>query len=184
MPAPDETPRAAPEDDDLAVELHPHRGIGWGLYGTATAVVFLLVVLGAGTNLLGGRPVMGAVIAVVGLGVTGFLGLATHALVVPVLTADATGVRGRLPSGRRVDAAWADVTVDAAGEPGAFRLGVADETLTLTARSWVGFGPFLFLVAATPVAVGRLTPAAVAEVTRLIHAGITTRGPVDRSTRP
>jgi hypothetical protein len=54
-----------------AVQLHLHRGIGWGLYGTATTVVLVIVLAGAASNLSSGRLVMGAVIAVVGLPVAG-----------------------------------------------------------------------------------------------------------------
>lgn len=166
-----------------AVRLHPHRGIGWGLYGTVTVVVLTLVLLGVGTNLRDGRYGMAAVIAVAGLAVTAFLGTLTHALVVPGLVADGAGLRGRLPRGHRVDAAWADVTVDVDGDggPGVLRLDVGGERLTVGARSWVGFGDFVWLVASTPAAADRLTPAAVLEVTRLLRAGVAATGP-DRST--
>ena len=39
----------------------------------------------------------------------------------------------------------------------------------LSVRSWVGFGRFLHLVAATPEATARLTPAAQREVKRLLR---------------
>ena len=81
---------AGASTDPAVVHLHLHRGIGWGLYGTATAVVFVFVLLGVVANLQSGRLVMAAVLAVVGLAMTGFLALMTHSMVVPTLTVSAT----------------------------------------------------------------------------------------------
>jgi hypothetical protein len=61
----------AGDADPAAVRLHPHRGIGWGVYGVATVAVFMLVLAGAAAYLSSGRIVMGVVVAVVGLALTG-----------------------------------------------------------------------------------------------------------------
>jgi hypothetical protein len=142
-----------------------------GVYGIATIVVFVLVLLGAAAYLSSGRIGMAVVVAVVGLAVTGFLAVVTHALVVPALTATAAGVSGRMPRGNTVDAGWDEVTIDVDEDvpPGVVRLDVGEESVSLNARSWVGFGRFLHLVTATPEAAARLTPAAQREVNRLLH---------------
>ena len=161
----------AGEADPAAVRLHLHRGIGWGVYGVATVVVFALVVVGAVEYLSSGRIVMAAVVAVVGLAVTGFLAVVTHALVVPDLIVTAAGISGRMPRGNTVDAGWDEVTIDVDEDvpPGTVRLDVGEESVSLSARSWVGFGRFLHLVAATREAAARLTPTAQREVNRLLR---------------
>ena len=171
----DEMTRDAPGGDTgpAPVRLHLHRGIGWGVYGTATVAVLVLVVLGAVSYLTSGRFVMAAVVTVFGLGAAGFLALVTHSIVVPDLTATAAGVSGRMPRGNRVDAAWDAITVDVddTRPPGTFTLGVGDESVAVSGRSWVGFEPFLLLVGSTPTALARLTPAALQEVIRLLETG-------------
>jgi hypothetical protein len=163
-------PRAG-EADPAAVQLHLHRGIGWGVYGVATVVVCVLVLVGAVAYLRSGRILMAVVVAVVGLAVTGFLALVTHALIVPALTATAGGVSGRMPRGNTVDAGWDEVTIDVDEDvpAGTLRLDVGDESVSLSAKSWVGFGRFLDLVVGTPDAAARLTPAARREVRRLLR---------------
>jgi hypothetical protein len=54
-----------------------------GVYGTATAVVFVLVLVAAWANLQSGRILMAVVMAAVGLAVAGFLAVVTHAMVGP-----------------------------------------------------------------------------------------------------
>jgi hypothetical protein len=163
-------PRAG-DADPAAVRLHLHRGIGWGVYGVVTVVVFLLVLVGTVANLTSGRIVTAVVVAVVGLAVTGFLAVVTHALVVPALTAAAAGVSGRMPRGNTVDVGWDEVTIDVDDDvpPGTLRLDVGEESVALSARSWVGFGRFVSLVVNTPDAAARLTPAAQREVNRLLR---------------
>lgn len=156
--------------ESAPVRLHLNRGIGWGLYGTLTAVVFVLVLAGTVTNLSAGRIWSAAVIAVVGLALTAFLAVLTHAMVVPLLTATAAGVSGRTPRNGRVDVGWDEVAIDVDDEaqPGAIRLVIGDESVSINAGSWVGFREFVVLVASTPSAVARLTPAARREVIRLL----------------
>lgn len=152
-----------------AVRLHLHRGIGWGVYGSVTAFVFVSVLVGTVAYLLGGRYAMAAVTAVVGLALTGFLAVVTHALVTPALTADAAGIRGRLPRGTRVTATWDEVTVDVDDDrPGRIRLQIGPESVAVDARSWIGVREFVVLVAGTPRALDRLTPAALREWMRLL----------------
>lgn len=43
--------------------------------------------------------------------------------------------------------------------------------MSVSARSWVGFGEFVLLLAETPGAVDRLTPTARREVMRLLGTG-------------
>lgn len=161
----------AGDADPAAVQLHPHRGIGWGIYGAATVLVFVLVMTGTVANLLDGRILQAVAVAVAGLAVTGFLAVATHALVVPALTATAAGVSGRMPRGHTVDVGWDEVTIDVDEDvpPGTVRLDVGAESVSVSARSWVGFGRFVRLVAGTPEAAARLTPAAQREVNRLLR---------------
>lgn len=153
-----------------AVHLHLHRGVGWGFYGVGTVVVFVLVVLGIWFNLVHGRYLSALAIAVVGLATAAFLGVATHAMVTPALTVTPAGVRGRMPRGATVDAGWPAVTVDVEDEPrpGELRLNVGDESVTMSARQWIGFPEFVVLLAAVPAAAARLTPAARDEVIRLL----------------
>ena len=67
----EDTRHGAIEPD--AVQLNLHRGIGWGLYGTATAVVLALVLAGVAANLSSGDLLIAGVIGVVGLALTAFL---------------------------------------------------------------------------------------------------------------
>lgn len=161
-----------------AVRLHLHRGIGWGIYGTATVFVLVLVVIGATSYLLSGRFVMAAVTAVVGLGLAGFLAVVTHAMVVPALNVGATGISGRMPRGNAVDVGWDKVSIDIDEEnPDVIRLDVAGESVAITARSWAGVRDFVILVAGTPQAAERLTPAALQHWLRLL--GVTDVEPAD-----
>ena len=154
-----------------AVQLHLHRGIGWGVYGTATTVVLVLVLAGAASNLSSGRLVMGAVIAVVGLTLSAFLALLTYSIVVPSLTVNAARVSGRLSWRGRIDVDWNEITIDVDDEapPGTLRLKIGEESVSVSGLSWVGFREFIVLVASTPRAAARLTPAARTEVRRLLH---------------
>jgi hypothetical protein len=154
-----------------AVRLHLHRGIGWGLYGTATTVLLVIVLAGAASNLSSGRLVTGAVIAVVGLSLTAFLGLLTYSIVVPSLTMNAARVSGRLSWRGRIDVDWNEITIDVDDEapPGTFRLKIGEESVSVSGRSWVGFKEFIVLVASTPRAAAQLTPAARREVRRLLQ---------------
>ena len=154
-----------------AVQLHLHRGIGWGIYGTATTVVLVLVLAGAVSNLSSGRLVTGAVIAIVGLPLSAFLALLTYSIVVPSLTVNAARVSGRLSWRGRIDVDWNEITIDLDDEapPGTLRLSLGEESVSVSGRSWVGFREFIILVASTPQAAVRLTPAARTEVRRLLH---------------
>lgn len=155
--------------DSAPVQLHLHRGIGFGIYGTATVAVFVLVVLGTVDDAADGRYLMAAVIALAGLALTAFLAVVTHAMVWPALTVDTAGVRGRMPRGRRVDAAWDAVGLDVDDTaPGRIRLDVGGESVEVTSRSWVGFRDFVVLLGTTPQAAARLSPAARREVFRLL----------------
>ena len=169
----------SPPPDDAApvVHLHLHRGVGWGVYGTATAVVAVLVVLGTWFNLVNGRYLSALAIAVVGLGTAGFLGVVTHAMVTPALTVTPAGVRGRMSRGAAVDVGWAGLTVDVEDDarPGELRLNVGDESATVSARQWTGFAELVVLLAATPAAAARLTPPARREAIRLL--GLVGYGP-------
>ena len=168
---------ARPVTTPPEVRLHLHRGIGWGLYGAATVLVFVLVLIGTTSYALGGRFVMAGVTAVVGLAVTGFLAVVTHAMVTPALTVTAAGVRGRMPRGNAVDAGWDQVTIDVDGERvGAIRLDVADESVSLNPRAWSGVRDFVILVAQTRPAADRLTPAALQEWLRLLGVSEVDRG--------
>ncbi|MEP6648987.1 MAG: hypothetical protein ABJA74_03625 [Lapillicoccus sp.] len=111
--------------------------------------------------------------AVVVLVITAFLGIVTHALVWPALTVSASGVSGQMALGRPVDIAWEDVTIDVDDDaaPGTLRLDVGAESVSVSSRSWVGFGDFVWLVCVTPAAAVRLTPAARREVVRLLEIG-------------
>jgi hypothetical protein len=154
-----------------AVQLHLHWGIGWGIYGTATTVVLVLVLAGAVSNLSSGRLVTGAVIAIVGLPLSAFLALLTYSIVVPSLTVNAARVSGRLSWRGRIDVDWNEITIDLDDEapPGTLRLSLGEESVSVSGRSWVGFREFIILVASTPQAAVRLTPAARTEVRRLLH---------------
>ena len=158
------------------VRLHLHRGIGWGLYGTAAVFVFVLVLIGTTAYVSSGRFVMAAVTALVGLALTAFLVVVTLAVVVPALTVSAAGISGRMPRGRRVAAGWDEITVDVDDDrPDQVRLDVGGESVSVGARSWVGFTDFVVLVAGTPHALDRLTPAAVQKWMRML--GVTDEEP-------
>jgi hypothetical protein len=168
----DRTERTA-SAEPAAVRLHLHRGIGWGLYGTVTVVVFVFVLFGTVANLREGGYVTAAVVAVLGLGLTAFLAMVTRTMVLPALTVSAAGVSGRTPQGRTVDVGWDEVTIDVDDEAlaGTMRLDIDDETVTVNSRSWIGFRDFVILVASTSPAAARLTPAARDEVLRLLKIG-------------
>ena len=144
-------------DEPEAVQLHLHRGIGWGLYGTATTVVLVIVLAGVGSNLSSGRLLMAGVIAVVGLPLTAFLALLTYSIVVPSLTVSAARVSGRLSWRGRVDADRHEITIDVVDEapPGTLRLEIGEESVSVSGLSWVGFREFIVLVASTPQAAAR-----------------------------
>ena len=165
-----ETETRAGGAEPAAVRLHLHRGIGWGLYGVATVFVLVLVVIGTASYLLSGRFLMAAVTAVVGLAMAAFLGVVTHAMVAPGLTVTTAGVRGRMPRGTRVDAGWDQVTIDVDEErPGVIGVSIGDESVSLDPRAWSGVRDFVILVAQTPHAADRLTPAALQEWLRLLR---------------
>ena len=162
------------------MQLHLHRGIGWGVYGAATVLVFVLVLIGATSYAFSGRFVMAGVTAVVGLALTAFLAVITHAMVTSALTVTAAGVRGRMPRGTRVDAGWDEVVVDVdADRPDAIRLDVGGESVSINGRSWSGVRDFVILVASTPHAADRLTPAALQVWLRLL--GVTHEEPAAES---
>jgi hypothetical protein len=159
------------QPEPAAVRLHLHRGVGWGLYGTATVVMLVLVLIGTVANVQSGRIWVAAVVAAVGLAVTAFLALVTQAMVVPELTVSAAGVSGRVSRGSTVDAEWDEVTIDVGSpaQPGTIRLLIGAESVSVSAQSWVGFGELIVLVGSTPDATARLTPAARREVLRLLQ---------------
>ncbi len=165
----DDTRRGAIEPN--AVQLHLHRGVGWGLYGTATAVVLALVLAGVAANLSSGELVIACVIGVVGLALTAFLAFLTYSIVTPLLIATEDGIRGRLSRRGTVDAYWDEVTIDVDDNalPGTIRLDIGEESVSVSGRSWVGFGEFVLLVASTPQAAVRLTQPARDELSRLLH---------------
>jgi hypothetical protein len=165
----EDTRRGAIEPN--AVQLHLHRGVGWGLYGTATAVVLALVLAGVAANLSSGELVIACVIGVVGLALTAFLAFLTYSIVTPLLIATEDGIRGRLSRRGRVDAYWDEVTIDVDDNalPGTIRLDIGEESVSVSGRSWVGFGEFVLLVASTPQAAVRLTQPARDELSRLLH---------------
>ena len=151
------------------VQLRLHRGPGVLYCGLAVALLSL-VGLGAGSYLSSGRFLMALVTAVAGLGVTAFLTFLALAILIPVLEASATGVRGRMAWGRRVDVGWDGVGIDVEDETplGTLRLDIDGQSLTVSHRSWLGFGDFVVLVAATPRAADRLTPAARSAVLQML----------------
>lgn len=153
-----------------AVRLHLHRGIGWGVYGGATASVFALVLLGVTHNLSGGRFAAAVAIGLAGLALTGFLAYLTYSMIAPGLTASPAGLRGRMPEGGTVDVGWSEVGIDVdEDEPGALRLDVGERSVAVSGRSWIGFRDFVRLLGSTPDAAARLTPAARDEVIRLLQ---------------
>lgn len=163
--------------EPAAVRLHLHRGIGWGVYGTATVFVLVLVLIGTTSYVLGGRFLMAGVTAVVGLALTGFLAVVTHAMVTPSLTVTTRGVRGRMPRGNTVDAGWDEITIDVDEERhGVVRLDVGGESVSINARAWSGVRDFVLLVAQTPHAADRLTPAALQEWLLLLGVREADRG--------
>jgi hypothetical protein len=156
-----------------AVRLHLHRGVGWGLYGTATAVMLPVGVLLTALYLRAGRWWMAGLCAVVGLGLTLFLAGLTFAMVRPALTVTAGGIGGRTPRGSTVEAHWDEVTIDVDEDafPGTIRLDIGEESMSLHERAWIGFMDFVGLVSSTPHAAARMTPAAREEVVRLLRIG-------------
>jgi hypothetical protein len=126
---------------------------------------------GVASNLSSGRLVMAGVIAVFGLPLSAFLALLTYSIVVPSLTVSPTRVSGRLSWRGRVDADWNEITIDVVDEapPGTLRMEIGKESVSVSGRSWVGFREFVVLVASTPQAAARLTPAARTEVMRLLQ---------------
>jgi hypothetical protein len=159
---------------DAAVRLHLNRRIGWGLYGTVTVAVFLLVVVGVAAGVQSGRLWMSALLLVVGLPMTAFLVLVTAAMVLPELSLSAVGVTGRTARGKVIEAPWSEVTIDADEEDRVeesghctIRMTVGGEPVSINNDSWVGFGEFIVMVVGTPAARSRLTPAAKLELVRL-----------------
>jgi hypothetical protein len=146
-------------DEPEAVQLHLHRGIGWGFRGLQR-LLLVIVLAGVGSNLTSGRLLMAGVIAVVELPLTAFLALLTYSIVVPSLTVSAARVSGRLSWRGRVDADWHEITIDVDDEvpPGTLRLGIGEESVSVSGRSWVGFREFVVLVASTPHAAAHFDP--------------------------
>jgi hypothetical protein len=168
------TTDGAPDRPSAAAvaRLHLHRGPA-ATY--AVLALLLLVVLGLGvtTSLADGHVAAAVVATLVGLAVVGFLGLLAVSIAAPGLTVTPAGVAGRISWVRPVDVDWDAVTIDLdeGGTPGRFRVGLGAESVTLDRRAWFGFGDFVLVVASTPAATGRLSPAARSEVARLL--GIT-----------
>ena len=67
-----------------------------------------------------------------------------------------------------IDAGWPDVVLDADAEAGAIRLVVDERSVSVGRQTWIGFPEFVVLVATTPAAAARLTPAGRREVRRLL----------------
>lgn len=151
------------------VQLRLHRGPAV-LYAGLALALLSVVLLGAGSYLSNGRFLMALVTAMVGLALTAFLAFVALTIVLPVLDASPTGVRGRMAWGRRVHVGWDEVVIDVEDETalGTLRVGIAEQSLTINHRSWLGFGDFVLLVAATPQAAGRLTPAARSAVLQML----------------
>lgn len=149
--------------------MHLNRTFG-AVYGAVTAVLSLLVVAGVAAYLSSGRILMAIVTATVGLALAAFLAVVSAAMLLPALSVDRRGVRGRTARGAELAAGWAEITLDAGEDaaPGTLRMTLNGESLSLSGRSWSGFRDFVILVAGTPVAAGRLTPPAQAEVARLM----------------
>lgn len=164
-------------DRDLEVDaaypatvwLHPHRGAGAG-YGALATVVLAIVMLTAASYLGRGWFLMALVAMVGGLGVTAFLAVLALALLVPGLAVRATGVTGQLGPTRWVDVGWDEVRVDVPenAPPGRLRLDLGDDSVAIDVQAWAGFRAFVLLVASTPDATRRLTPAARGEIARLL----------------
>jgi hypothetical protein len=155
------------------VRLHLNRRIGWGLYGTVTVAVFVLVVVGAVAGVQTGRLWMTAVLVVVGLPMTAFLVVVTAAMVLPELNLSADGVTGRTARGMAIGAPWSEVTIDADEEDEVeegghctIRMTIGEEKMSINNQSWVGFTDFVVMVVGTPAAKSRLTPAAKLELVR------------------
>ena len=101
---------------------------------------------------------------------TAFLAVLALALLVPGLAVRPTGVTGHLGPTRWVDVGWDEVSVDVPenAPPGRLRLDLADDSVAIDVQSWAGFRAFVLLVARTPNAARRLTPAARGEIARLL----------------
>lgn len=153
------------------VQLHLHRGVGWGLYGTATAIVLVLVLAGIASNLSSGSIVIAGVLALAGLPFTAFLGFLTYSMVVPLLIIDGQGISGRLSLAAQVNADWNEISIDVDDEapPGTIRLHIGEQSVSVSGRSWIGFKEFIVLVASTPRAAAQLTSAARRELSRLLQ---------------
>jgi hypothetical protein len=159
-----------------AVRLHLNRRMGWGLYGTVTVAVFVLVVVGAVAAAQSGRLWMAAILVVVGLPMTAFLAVVTAAMVLPELNLSAAGVSGRTARGKAFDAPWSEVTIGAEEEDRVeegghctIRMTIGEESFSINNESWVGFMDFIVMVVGTPAARSRLSPAAKLELVRLLH---------------
>jgi hypothetical protein len=80
-----------------------------------------------------------------------------------------------MPRGNTVDAGWDEVTIDVDDDrPGTIRLEVGGESVSINGRAWSGVRDFVILVAGTPHAADRLTPAALQEWLCLL--GVTIEG--------
>ncbi len=159
-----------------AVRMHLNRRMGWGLYGTVTVAVLVLVVVGAVAAEQSGRLWMAAVLVVVGLPMTAFLAVVTAAMVLPELNLTAAGVSGRTARGTAFDAPWSEVTIDADEEDKVeesghctIRMTIGEQSMSINNGSWVGFMEFIPMVVGTPEARSRLTPAAKLELVRLLQ---------------
>lgn len=106
-----------------------------------------------------------------GLSLSAFLALLTYSIVVPSLTVNEARVSGRLSWRGRIDVDWNEITLDVDDEalPGTLRLKIGEESVSVSGRSWVGFGEFIVLVASTPQAADRLTPPPRTEMRRLLQ---------------
>ena len=153
------------------VRLHPHRGIGWGLYGTATALVGVVGTASAVGYLRSGRWLLAGLCILVSVPLTAFLATLTQALVRPALTVTPSGIAGSTPRGRSIAVSWEQVTIDADDDaaPSALRLDVGEECVPISAAGWVGFADVVRLVHGTPRASARLTPAGLRAVRRLLR---------------
>jgi hypothetical protein len=151
-----------------AVRLHLHRGIGWGFYGTAAALMLLVGLFVPPGYLRDGRWWMAGLTAAAALALALFFAILTYAMVVPELTATAAGISGRMPRAGAVEVAWEGVTIDVDEDalPGTIRLDLGEESVSVNPRAWVGFEPFVGLVCGTPRAAARMTPAARHAVAR------------------
>lgn len=151
------------------MRLHLHRGYGWGLYGTLTAVVGVVALLATARYVSAGEFIFAGVMALGGVVVAGFLGIVTYAIVWPELTASTHGVQGRMCWGRTFDGSWSEITIDVdeGAEAHTLRLELGQQSVSINAQTWMGFNDFVVLVASSAHASARLTPEARAEVLRM-----------------